>query len=71
MAIAGGIPCDVDPLLYNVMKNHCGKMIVVWWLCSFMLILRNWQVGRYIYITCMHMYIAMNWIPPGFEPRIF
>lgn len=27
MAIAGGIPCDVDPLLYNVMKSHCGKII--------------------------------------------
>ena len=27
MAIAGGISCDVDPLLFNVMKlqNHCGR----------------------------------------------
>ena len=27
MAIAGGIPCNVDPLLYNVMKSHCGKVL--------------------------------------------
>lgn len=29
MAIAAGISCDVDPLLYNIMKiqNHCGKYI--------------------------------------------
>ena len=26
MAIAGGIPCNVDPLLYSVMKAHCGKL---------------------------------------------
>ena len=25
MAIAAGIRCDVDPLLANVMKTHCGK----------------------------------------------
>jgi len=25
MAIAAGIPCDVDPLLVNVMKTHCDK----------------------------------------------
>ena len=27
MAIAAGIPCNVDPLLYNIVKaqNHCGK----------------------------------------------
>jgi len=28
MAIAAGIPCDVDPLLVNVMKTHCGKSMV-------------------------------------------
>ena len=25
MAIAAGVRCDVDPLLANVMKTHCGK----------------------------------------------
>ena len=25
MAITAGIHCDVDPLLGNVMKTHCGK----------------------------------------------
>ena len=25
MAIIAGIHCDVDPLLGNVMKTHCGK----------------------------------------------
>lgn len=31
MAIAAGIPCNVDPLLYNVVKaqNHCGKGITL------------------------------------------
>ena len=25
MATAAGIECDVDPLLLNVMKSHCGQ----------------------------------------------
>ena len=40
MAIAAGIPCDVDPLLVNVMKTHCGKSMVSltlaasWYFCA-------------------------------------
>ena len=26
MATAAGIECDVDPLLFNTMKAHCGKI---------------------------------------------
>lgn len=26
MATAAGIPCDVDPLLFNAMKIHCSKI---------------------------------------------
>ena len=26
MTTAAGIECDVDPLLFNTMKGHCGKI---------------------------------------------
>jgi NCK-associated protein 1 len=28
MATAAGIECDVDPLLFNVMKAHCGEILI-------------------------------------------
>ena len=48
MAIAGGIPCDVDPLLYNVMKTHCGKTIVI--SMRLQIIIFNWQKNTH----CTH-----------------
>ena len=51
MAIAGGIPCDVDPLLYNVMKTHCGKVMMI-----------NQRVGQDM-CNSEHARTAIKWHP--------